>query len=116
MVTTLYLIVIVVLTFVGGDEQHPPSALWSLVAFFVVGVLLTVLSAPRRWWVALGFGVLGAAWIEAAQTVWRPPGYASVVDLAAGALGVALGVGIVVVVRFVRAREQVNHSTAAVPR
>ena len=53
---------------------------------------------------ALGYGWLGAAWIEAAQSVWRPPGYASIVDLAFGALGTVIGVGVVVAVRAVRAR------------
>lgn len=112
LVTALYLVMIVALTFVGGDDEHPPSPIWSLGAFLVLGALLTVLSSPRRWWVALGFGVLGAAWIEAAQTVWRPAGYASVMDLALGALGVAIGVGLVVAVRVARARQPVQHPTA----
>jgi glycopeptide antibiotics resistance protein len=112
LVTALYLVMIATFTFIGGDDEHPPSPLWSLVGFLVLGVLLTILSSPRRWWVALGFGVLGAAWIEAAQSVWRPPGYASIADLALGVLGVSLGVGIVIAVRFVRARPAVQRTSS----
>ena len=107
--TALYLGLIVVLTFVGGDDADPPSPWWSLLVFFVVGVLLTILSAPRRWWVALGFSLLGAAWIEAAQTVWRPPGFASLADLALGAVGSVLGVALVVTIRAVSARTERAH-------
>lgn len=98
-VTLVYLVAIATLTFIGGEGAAPPSPWWSLVAFIGVGALLCAISAPRRWWVALGFGVLGAAWIEVAQSVWRPEGWASVTDLALGALGTALGVGAVVLVR-----------------
>lgn len=103
LVTALYLVLIATFTFVGGDEQ-PPSPVWALITFIGVGMLLTVMSTPRRWWVALGFGLLGAAWIEAAQSVWRPAGYASIADLAFGALGTVIGVGIVVGVRWFRSR------------
>ncbi len=100
--TAAYLVLIVTLTFIGGDE--PPSPLWSLLAFIGVGALLCALSAPRRWWVALGFGVLGAAWIEVAQAIWRPPGFASVVDLLLGVLGTVIGVAGVVAIRAAIAR------------
>jgi len=112
-VTALYLALIATFTFIGGDDEQPPSPVWALVVFIGVGLLLTALSSPRRWWVALGFGWLGAAWIEAAQSVWRPPGYASIVDLAFGALGTVIGVGLVVAVRALRARAIVTAPTAA---
>lgn len=102
--TALYLVLIATFTFVGGDDERPPSPVWALVVFIGVGVLLTALSSPRRWWVALGFGWLGAAWIEAAQSVWRPAGYASIMDLVFGAVGTVVGVGLVVAIRWARAR------------
>lgn len=111
--TALYLILIVVLTFVGGDDGDPPSPWWSLVAFLGVGALLTALSSPSRWWVALGFSLLGAAWIEAAQTVWRPPGFASLADLLLGGLGAVIGVVAVVAIRAVSARSSATAAAAS---
>jgi apolipoprotein N-acyltransferase len=64
---------------------------WSLAIFVPVGALLLLLMGRRRWWAAFGFGVLGTAWIEAAQSVWVPQ-RADIVDLLAGCLGVAVGV------------------------
>ncbi len=88
----LYIGVLVGLTFVRTSEQVQQSGLLPLAAFFVLGVTLLLLMGPRRWWVAVGFGVLGSAWIEAAQTVWMPPGYASLEHLLWASLGLILGV------------------------
>lgn len=85
----LYIGVLVWLTFVPAQEF---SGLWSFLALLPVGALLLVLLTPHRWWIALGFGVLGAAWIEAAQSVWLPPGYASALDVLWGAVGAGVGV------------------------
>ena len=60
--------------------------------FLPVGVLLTLAFSPHRWLVAVAFGVLGAAWIEAAQAIWMPEGYGRVEDTFWGAIGVTAGV------------------------
>lgn len=90
----LYSGAIVWLTFLPQSTGNGISGLWSFVALLPVGALLQVLVGPRRWWLALGFGALGAAWIEAAQSVWMPPGFADPLDVLWGALGAAVGVGI----------------------
>ncbi len=115
LVTALYLLLLVAVTFLGGADQAPPPSWWSLLAFALLGALLCALSSPRRWWVALGFGMLGAAWVEAAQTVWMPPGYASVDDLALGVVGTALGVGAVVAGRAMLAKAHRREPGAARP-
>jgi glycopeptide antibiotics resistance protein len=90
--TGTYLTVIVVLAFVHW--QHGAACPWYLnVLFFApVGVLLTLLFGRRRWLIAIAFGVLGAAWIEAAQAIWMPEGYGRVEDTFWGAVGVFVGV------------------------
>jgi hypothetical protein len=64
-----------------------------------VGALLTLLFGRRRWLIAVAFGVLGAAWIEAAQAIWMPEGYGRVEDTFWGALGVIAGVAAVLIVQ-----------------
>lgn len=88
-IAVLYIGVVVWLAFVPAPEW---SGLWSFLTLLPLGALLLVLLSPHRWWIALGFGVLGAAWIEAAQSVWMPPGYASALDVLWGAAGTAVGV------------------------
>jgi hypothetical protein len=78
---------------------------WYLdVLFYVpVGILLTLLFGENRWLVAVAFGVLGAAWIEAAQDIWMPEGYGRVEDTIWGGIGVVAGIaGVVGIVRFMR--------------
>lgn len=101
--TVTYLAVVVVLAFVHW--QYGAECPWYLdVLFFVpVGVLLTLLFGPRRWLVAVAFGVLGAAWIEAAQAIWMPEGYGRAEDTFWGAIGVFAGVaGALIVLRLMR--------------
>jgi len=90
----LYIGAIVWLTFLPQGGGTGISGLWSFLAILPVGALLLVLLGPRRWWLALGFGALGAAWIEAAQSVWMPTGYANAIDVVWGTLGAAAGVGL----------------------
>lgn len=95
MVTTiaaLYFGVIVGLAFVPNSATNRDAWYWSLGAFVPVGVLLLLLMGRRRWWVAIGFGVLGAAWIEAGQTIWMPVGYASPIDVLWASAGAVAGV------------------------
>jgi hypothetical protein len=90
--TGTYLGVVVLLAFVPW--RHGADCPWYLdVLFFIpVGVLLTLLVGRRRWIIALAFGVLGAAWIEAAQAIWMPEGYGRAEDSFWGAIGVITGV------------------------
>lgn len=90
----LYIGAIVWLTFLPQSGSAGISGLWSFVALLPVGAMLLMLLGPRRWWLALGFGALGAAWIEAAQSVWMPVGYANPIDVLWGTLGAAAGLGI----------------------
>ena len=74
--------------------EHGADCPWyvNVIAFIPAGFLLQLALGRRRWWAALGFGVLGAAWIEAAQSIWMPLGYGRVEDAAWGAVGAAIGV------------------------
>jgi hypothetical protein len=95
--TGTYLAVIVLLAFVPW--RHGAECPWylSLLFFLPVGVLLTLAFTPHRWLVAVAFGVLGAAWIEAAQAIWMPEGYGRVEDTFWGAFGVIAGVAAVLI-------------------
>ena len=103
-VAALYFGLLVALTFMPGSEAARRSWVLPILLFVPVGQLLALLMGRRRWWVALGFGFLGAAWIEAAQTLWMPSGYASVEDIALSSAGAALGVGLGVVALVARSR------------
>lgn len=91
-VAALYFGALIGLTFVPGSAANRPSQLWPFVLFIPVGFLLVLLLGRRRWWSAIGFGVLGAAWVEAAQTIWMPVGYADAWDVVWASAGVLLGV------------------------
>lgn len=91
----------------------PGGAPWGLkfVAFALVGVLLVLLLGRRRWWAALAFAVLGSAWIEAAQMVWMPAGYAAMADFAWEASGALLGVAITALVLSPRLHSMRAHGS-----
>ncbi len=97
--TGTYLVVIVMLAFV--EWRHGAACPWYLnVLFFLpVGVLLTLAFGRQRWLVAVAFGTMGAAWIEAAQAIWMPEGYGRVEDTLWGASGVIVGVASVLITR-----------------
>jgi len=106
------------------------SSWWSLGVFLVVGGLFALVSRPERWWVALGFAWLLAAWVEAGQAVWMPEtGRARVEDLVLGCIGGTLGIALVVAGRAFAVHRRATRSarsragaassvsaTAAVPR
>ena len=79
-IAALYFGALVGLTFVPTTEQARASWLLPVTVFVPVGLLLVLLMGPRRWWAALAFSLLGAAWIEAAQSIWMPVGYAQASD------------------------------------
>jgi glycopeptide antibiotics resistance protein len=98
-VTGVYLGAVVVLAFVHWQQGAACPWYVDVLLFLPVGVLLTLLFGSRRWLIAVAFGVLGAAWIEAAQAIWMPEGYGRVEDSFWGALGVIAGVAAVLVAR-----------------
>ena len=93
-IAALYFFAVIGLAFVPGSPINGQIWCWQSFAFVPVGALLVLLMGRRRWWVALGFGVLGAAWLEAAQSVWMPAGYASAMDVVYDCTGVIAGVAI----------------------
>jgi len=97
-VVALYLIALICLAFVPRGDTVIPSGASAAFQFALASVLLVSLLGRRRWWVALGFAVLGASWIEAAQSVWMPPGYALMTDAIAGTLGATVGALVTVAV------------------
>jgi len=112
----VYVIVLVVTSFVVPDspEDSLASSLLAIPTFMVLGILLALLSVPRRWWVALGFTWLGAAWVEAAQAVWLPASTrARIEDVVLGCLGGAVGVGAVVLSRHIAKTRAARQSGAA---
>ena len=103
-VAALYFGALVGLTFVPGSAANRASHVWPFVLFVPVGVLLLLLLGTRRWWSAVGFGALGAAWVEAAQTIWMPVGYADAWDVVWASTGVGAGVLIAIVALQLRRR------------
>ncbi len=95
-VVALYLMTLICLAFVPRGETALPSEVSAGFQFALASVLLVLLLGRRRWWVALGFAVLGASWIEAAQSVWMPSGYALMSDVIAGTMGATIGVVVTV--------------------
>jgi len=118
----VYVVALVVTSFVVPDapEDSIASSLLAIPTFLVLGVLLAMLSVPRRWWVALGFTWLGAAWVEAAQAVWLPTSTrARVEDVILGCIGGAIGVGAVMLARRIaknRAQGRTPRSRGAAKR
>lgn len=94
----LYFGAVIGVAFVPGSPLNCSFWCWMVLLFLPVGTLLVLLMGRRRWWAALGFGVLGAAWIEAAQSVWMPVGYADALDAIWGSAGVTVGVLLAVAV------------------
>lgn len=108
-IAALYFGALIGLTFVPGSTANRSSPLWPFVLFVPVGVLLLLLLGTRRWWTALGFGALGAAWVEAAQTIWMPVGYADAWDVVWASAGVGTGVLLAVVAVRLRSRSMRSH-------
>ncbi len=96
-ITALYFGVVVVCAFVPGSAINCAFWCWQILSFLPVGTLLLLVLGRRRWWAAIAFGMLGAAWLEAAQWVWMPPGYATVNDVVWGSAGATMGVFIAVI-------------------
>ena len=110
-IAAIYFGALVGLTFVRGQGLDQGFWVWPFAAFLPVGVLLVLLLGRRRWWAAVAFAVLGSAWIEAAQSIWMPVGYAEVVDIVWAGLGAVVGVASTVVAMNPRLRMAPAHGS-----
>jgi len=108
-VAAVYFGALVGLTFVPGSSANRQLWVWPFLAFVPVGILLVMLLGRRRWWAALGFAALGSAWIEAAQLVWMPLGYAEAIDVLWASLGAGAGVAVAFVLASPRLRSMRTH-------
>ena len=107
----VYFGALVGLAFVAGSAANRALWIWPFVAFVPVGVFLLLLLGRRRWWAAVGFAVLGSAWIEAAQSVWMPPGYAEAPDVLWASLGACAGILAVFAVSSARTQSMRAHES-----
>ncbi len=89
---SLYFGALVGFAFLPVSWNQEPE--WAFFTFIPVGVFLLLLLGKRRWWAAIAFGGLAASWIEAAQSVWMPAGYAEATDVVWAVVGCALGVAV----------------------
>lgn len=90
-VAVLYFAAVITMAFIPGSAINRAFWCWQVLAFLPVGTLLLLVMGRRRWWAAIAFGMLGAAWLEAAQSVWMPVGYADALDVVWGSAGVTAG-------------------------
>jgi hypothetical protein len=108
-IAALYFGAVVGLAFVPSPAANRTLWLWPFAAFVPVGILLLLLVGRRRWWAAIAFGVLGSTWIEAAQSVWMPVGYASSWDVVWASSGATAGVLVSVLLATPRRRSMRPH-------
>jgi hypothetical protein len=88
----LYFAALVSFAFVVAPGNTGRFWFWTTLAFVPVGAFLVCMFGRLRWWAALAFSVVAAAWLEAAQTVWMPAGYSDAVDILLASIGSAVGV------------------------
>ena len=110
-IAALYFGGLIGLAFVHGSTGARTSWFWPFVLFVPVGLLLLLLMGRRRGWVAVGFGVLGAAWVEAAQTIWMPEGYADLGDVIWASIGVCVGVVLGLVFTISHSKSMRSHDS-----
>jgi hypothetical protein len=89
----LYFSAVAALTFVSAPDNNGNLWVWTLFAFIPVGAFLVCMFGRNRWWLALAYSMAAAAWLEAAQTVWMPAGYGTVLDILIASIGAGIGVG-----------------------
>ena len=109
MSAALYFGTIIGLTFVPGSAANRVFWFWPFATFVPVGILLLLLLGRRRWWAALAFSALGAAWVEAAQSIWMPVGYAEAIDVVWATSGAVAGIAIAFVLTSPRRRSMRPH-------
>ena len=108
-IAAIYFGALVGLTFVPGSASNRTLWVWPFVAFVPVGITLVLLLGRRRWWAAIAFAALGSAWMEAAQSIWMPLGYADFIDLVWASAGAIAGVAISVILTSPRFRSMRAH-------
>lgn len=108
-VAALYFCSVTALAFVPTPAASRSAWFGPLLAFIPVGALLVLLLGPRRWWAAMGFAVLGAAWLEAGQSVWMSEGYADPMDVVWASVGAIIGAGFVLAVAAARGDSMRTH-------
>ena len=108
-VAAVYFGALIGLTFVPGSTANREFWVWPFLAFVPVGILLVLILGRRRWWAAVAFSVLGSAWIEAAQTVWMPVGYAKVSDIVWASSGALAGIVVTFLLTSPRLRSMRVH-------
>jgi len=92
-VAVVYFLVLCVMI-LGPWADDEATFIGSAIVFFPGGILLVALFGKQRWMVAMSIGVLGVIWLELACIVWRPDAPSVPIDLAAGVVGIAAGVGL----------------------
>ena len=105
----LYFAALASLAFVNAPGSNGRLWVWTTLAFIPVGAFLVCMFGRRRWWAALAFSIVAAAWLEAAQTVWMPVGYADVVDIVLASIGAGVGVSSAAGIAFWRERSRRTH-------
>jgi hypothetical protein len=110
-IAAIYFGALVGLTFVPGSAPNRALWVWPFLAFVPVGILLVMLLGRRRWWAAIAFAILGSAWIEAAQSIWMPAGYAELNDVVWASFGAIAGVAVTAVLGSTRARSIRAHES-----
>lgn len=85
----------------GSGMDYSELEFTANVAMFLpVGVLLVLILGPRRWWLAIGFGILLTIGIEAAQA-FIPTRVSDARDLVANSAGAVVGslLGVLLTIR-----------------
>jgi glycopeptide antibiotics resistance protein len=110
-IAALYFGALIGLAFVPGSVANRATWFWPFAAFVPVGILLVLLLGRRRWWAAIAFSVLGSAWIEAAQTIWMPRGYAEAADVLWASCGAIAGVTVAAALTSPRLKAWRSHES-----
>ncbi|MGO2654822.1 MAG: VanZ family protein [Pseudoclavibacter sp.] len=66
----------------------------NVLLFVPAGLLLALLMARHRWWLALAICVVGSCLIELGQLLLLPARYATLDDVVMNSLGALIGVGV----------------------
>jgi hypothetical protein len=96
---------------VGTGAADHPFWLVPFFAFVPIGATLLLLLGRRRWGFAIIFSALGAAWIDAARSVWMPDGNAELTSVLWAALGATVGVIAAAVISLPRRRAMPSHNS-----